>query len=70
MSDISQIPSSSDILQTTPVGTHYMDHDLLKGIVFLCHNANNHQSVSHAILLVQELISFPKLIEYVTYQVL
>jgi len=46
-----------------------MDHDLLKDIVLLCHNVNNHPSVYHTILLVQELIWFPKLVEYVTYHV-
>ena len=58
--------STTDIIQHTPIGTHYMDHDLIKDIVLLCHNVNNHPSVALTILLVQDLIWFPKLIEYVT----
>jgi len=58
--------SSNDIIQHTPIGTHYMDHDLIKDIVLLCHNVNNHPSLALTILLVEDLIWFPKLIEYVT----
>ena len=58
--------STTDIIQHTPIGTHYMDHDLIKDIVLLCHNVNNHPSVALTILLVQDLIWFPKLVEYVT----
>ena len=69
ISERSTTPLSSDILQTTPIGTDYMEHDLLKDVVLFCHNVNNHPSVTHTILLVQDLIWFPKLVEYVTYHV-
>ena len=58
--------AATDIIQQTPIGTHYMDHDLIKDIVLLCHNVNNHPSLALTILLVEDLIWFPKLVEYVT----
>ena len=56
----------TDIIQHTPIGTHHMDNDLIKDIVLLCHNVNNHPNVALTILFVEDLIWFPKLVDYVT----